>query len=178
MSQLQRTVPPEMDPQLRGDSPHRHAGPLIGMLRTWGSDIALMRVCTMDIQCLNNKSPGVSQLQRTVSTKMDQQLRGDSPCHHVGPLILNNKGPCMSHLQRTVLLMDQQLRGDSQHCHAGPIIGILRTWGLYIALTRVCTVDIQCLNNKSPCKSHYRGLHSQRWTHNSVGTHRIATRAP
>jgi hypothetical protein len=115
MSQLQRTVPPEMDPQLRGDSPQRHAGPLIGILRTWGLYIALTHVCTMDIQCLNKGCHCMPQLQRTVARKIDPQLRGDSP-----------------------------------HRHAGPLIGRLETWGLYIALTRVCTIDIQCLNNKSP----------------------------
>jgi hypothetical protein len=84
----------------------------------------------------------------------------------------------MSQLQRTVLLIDLQLRGDTPHRHAGPLIGILSTWGLYIAVTGVCSVDIERLNNKAPCKSHYRGLRRQVWTHNSMETHHVAMRAP
>jgi hypothetical protein len=76
----------KMDPQLHGDSPQSHAGPLIGMLCTSGSYVALTRVCTVDIQRLNNKGPCMSWLQRTVLLKMDLQLRGDSLHRHAGPL--------------------------------------------------------------------------------------------
>jgi hypothetical protein len=83
---LHRTLLPKMVLQLRRDSPQCHAGPLIGMLSTWGSYVALTRVCTMDIEHISNKGPCMSWLQRTVLPKMDLQLRRDSPHCHVGPL--------------------------------------------------------------------------------------------
>jgi hypothetical protein len=143
MSWLQRTVLPKMDLQPRGDSPHRHAGPLIGMMCTWGSYVAPTRVCIMDITLVNNERHCISQLHSAVLQKVDLELHGDSP-----------------------------------HRHAGRFIVILRTWGPCIALMRVCTMDIECLNKKGSSMSCYTGLYCQRWSCNSVETQRSPARDP
>jgi hypothetical protein len=88
MSWLQRTVLPKMDQQPRGDSPHRHAGPLIGMMCTWGSNVAPTRVCIMDATLGNNERHCISQLHSTVLQKVDQELPRDSVHRHVGRFIV------------------------------------------------------------------------------------------
>jgi hypothetical protein len=43
--------------------------------------------------------------------------------------------------------------------------------GSYVALMRVCTMDIECLNKKSSSMSCYTGLYCQGWSCNSAETH-------